>query len=189
MPVFDPEGEGYDYETALRYGMGPDGTGENLGHWGSRVELNDQDRPAGYPVGTGLMLKGAKHMSWDKALLGEKQAGYNVLKIGNRYYSVPKQFRGLRPDGTPKGSGWLGELPRPVSMDPGKTRPGVSTELSVGVDFGNGEQLIPTLVPTLSHPEVQWLLNNQGLPPDPIMQKAVDFARQRMRQGLSPFKD
>ena len=91
---------------------------------------------------------------------------------------------GYREDGTPKvGSGWLGQLPRPGG--------GFSSELSIGVDIGDGkETLIPTLVPTLSPQEVQWLLNN---PPDPkkipksIVNKAVAHARNRIGQGQSPF--
>ena len=89
--VFDAESDGYDYDTAKRYGMGPDGTGENLGHWGSRVELNEKDRPKDLPEGTGIMLKGAKHETWDKALKGEDDAGYDVVKRGDRYYSIPRK--------------------------------------------------------------------------------------------------
>jgi len=82
---FNADGEGYDYETARRYQMQPDSTG----HWGSRVELNDRDRPKNLPDGTGLMLKGSKHETWDKAVTGEQEAGYKIIKQGDRYYSVP----------------------------------------------------------------------------------------------------
>lgn len=85
---FDAESSDYDYETAKRYKMGPDETG----HWGSRVELGEEDLPEDMPKGTGLMLKGAGHETWDKALTGEEEAGYNVVKRGKRYYSVPKNF-------------------------------------------------------------------------------------------------
>lgn len=85
---FNPEGAGYDYETAVKYGMaaGPDA------HWGSRVELDRALQQAlGLPEGSGIMLKGATHPTWDKALMGEDQAGFRVIKgPDGRYYSVPK---------------------------------------------------------------------------------------------------
>ncbi|NBV72503.1 MAG: hypothetical protein EBR60_10790, partial [Burkholderiaceae bacterium] len=39
--VFNPEGADYDYQTAMAYGMGPTGTGEDLGHWGSVAPTSD----------------------------------------------------------------------------------------------------------------------------------------------------
>jgi hypothetical protein len=49
----------------------------------------------------------------------------------------------LRPDSTIKGSGFLGAIPR---LDNPKD---ISTELSIGIDWGSGEKLIPTMVGTL----------------------------------------
>lgn len=87
----------------------------------------------------------------------------------------------LRPDNTLKGTGYFGVLPRPGG--------GVSTELSTGVDFGQGETLIPLLVPTLNKTEVDHLLSTspQDPIPRPILDKAVSFAKQRLSSGLSPF--
>jgi len=74
MPgVFDPEGPGYDYETAIKFGLGPDITG----HWPSRVPQ------------TGLILKGRKHKTWPLTVEGEKKAGYIIIKRNGRYYSLP----------------------------------------------------------------------------------------------------
>ncbi len=87
---FDPEGDGYDMDTARRYGMTPAPDGPNKGHWGTRVELNERDRPKGFPEGTGIMLKGKKHKTWDLGVRGEDEAGYKVVKHKGRYYSVPK---------------------------------------------------------------------------------------------------
>lgn len=85
---------------------------------------------------------------------------------------------GYRQDGTAKGTGFLGVLQRPDG--------GISTEISIGVNIDGREVEIPTLVPTLTKAEVQSLLN--GDQPSPaIVQKAVDHARSRMAQGLSPF--
>lgn len=71
---FDPEGAGYDYQTALKYGARPDETG----HWPSRVPQ------------TGMLLKGRGHPTWEKTVRGEKEAGHEIVKVGDRYISVPK---------------------------------------------------------------------------------------------------
>jgi hypothetical protein len=99
--------------------------------------------------------------------------------------SNPNSFR---PDGTKKGSGFLGGMKR--LDDP----TGVSSEISIGVDWGSGEKLIPTMVPTLDSNEINYLLST---PEDKIFesnpelgkkieQKAVRFAKERESQGL-PF--
>lgn len=73
--AFDPEGEGYDYETANRTGgmfSSPDG------HYFSR----DPE--------SGMILKGRGHETFDKTIAGETSAG-NVITKGEdgRYYSNP----------------------------------------------------------------------------------------------------
>jgi hypothetical protein len=91
---------------------------------------------------------------------------------------------GYRKDGTPKGKGFLGLLKR--------KKGGVSSEISIGVDFGDGEVEIPTMVPTLDKNELNYLLNDwdEKKPiPESIKQKAIQHAIQRMKQGLSPFYD
>lgn len=71
---FDPEGEGYDYFTAYKYGLRPDATG----HWPSREPT------------TGVLLKGRKHKTWKLTERGEAKAGYTIVKRDGRYYSVKK---------------------------------------------------------------------------------------------------
>jgi len=69
---FDPEGDGYDYETAQKHGIKPDKTG----HWQSREPK------------TGLILKGRKHKTWNLTEEGERKAGYTIFKgKDSRYYS------------------------------------------------------------------------------------------------------
>ncbi len=101
---------------------------------------------------------------------------------------VPKQDGmvipnyGLRENGTPKGKGWLGELP----MQDGSNK--VATELSIGVDFDGKETLIPSIVPTLNQEELTHLLSG-GEPTPEIINKAVEHARQFISIGKSPFVD
>jgi hypothetical protein len=89
--AFNPQGEDYDYETALAYGMGPDGTGENAGHWGSVAPTSDDERMLhGLPEDSYVVLKGKSHPTFDKAKAAEKERGSKITKAGKRYYSVPK---------------------------------------------------------------------------------------------------
>jgi hypothetical protein len=93
---------------------------------------------------------------------------------------------GSRPDGGKKGSGFFGEIKRPDGN--------VMTEISIGVGLNGKEVNIPLIVPTLDKKEMQYLLRNDPnspqfmdkLPPS-IMNKAVDHAVMRMKEGKSPF--
>ena len=95
----------------------------------------------------------------------------------------------LRPDNTVKGTGFLGAIPR---FDNPKDS---STELSIGIDWGTGEKLIPTMVPTLDDNELKYLLSTpadklNSVNPDlnkSITRKAVEFAKERESKGLSFF--
>ena len=95
---------------------------------------------------------------------------------------------GLRNDGkTHKGTGWLGELKLPNG--------GVATEYTMQSDAvkdADGKRIdFPTLVPTLTKDEVDMMVNdiipNNKSVPDEIVQKAVDFARMRLANGMSVF--
>lgn len=72
---FDPEGSGYDYDSARKHGLGPDKTG----HWPSRVPR------------TGLILKGRKHPTWKKTVDEEKKKGYGIGKKDGRYISKKRK--------------------------------------------------------------------------------------------------
>ena len=85
---------------------------------------------------------------------------------------------GLRPNGTPKGQGWLGPLP--MTDNSGK----IATELTIGVD---GED-IPLLVPTLTQDEIDHLLSG-GSPTREMVDKAVGFSHERRQKGLSVYAD
>jgi hypothetical protein len=73
MAKFDPNGSGYDFESAQAAGLGPDETG----HWPSRVPQ------------TGLILKGRKHPTYHKTVKAENKLGYSIIEgPGGRYYSL-----------------------------------------------------------------------------------------------------
>lgn len=69
--IFDPEGLGYDFESAQIAGLKPD----ESGHWPSRDPK------------TGLILKGMNHPTIDKTLAEEEKLGYKIYKRDGRYYS------------------------------------------------------------------------------------------------------
>lgn len=87
---------------------------------------------------------------------------------------------GLRPDGTPKGRGWLG----PIRLENGQ----VATELSVGVSLNGKERLIPAIVPGLTNAEIEYMKKG-GDPREnkQIMDKAIAHARRQLESGKSPF--
>lgn len=90
---FDPEGADYDYTTAQSYGMGPtgDGTAENKGHWGSVAPASESARKKyNLPDESYMILKGRSHETFPKAVAAEEARGFEVIKYGDRYYSVPK---------------------------------------------------------------------------------------------------
>jgi len=76
--AFNPDSDGYDYETAKKMGISPD----ESGHWPSRVPE------------TGLILKGAKHPTFYKTEEEEKRLGYQIVKKDGRYYSLPVNSQG-----------------------------------------------------------------------------------------------
>ena len=88
---------------------------------------------------------------------------------------------GKRPDGTPKGKGYFGEIPHP-------TERGVfSTELTIGVELSGKDYNIPLLVPTLTKAEIDAVM--VGKENETIIKKAVEHAKTRMSQGKSPYAD
>ena len=91
------------------------------------------------------------------------------------------QFDSLRPNGTPKGRGFFGELARPDKR--------VSTEISIGVPIGGKETLIPSMVPTLNKAELDELLSlpEGKIPSLAIRQKAQLHAEERIKMGLPVF--
>ena len=103
-------------------------------------------------------------------------------------FGIARRNDDLRADGTKKGRGYLGELKR---LDGG-----ISTELSVGVNFDGKEIEIPSIIPGLEKEELDYLLNTKPSSKmweapigQTIIRKATKHARQRMDKGKSPFFD
>ena len=72
---FNPEGKGYDYDSARGAGIKPN----KSGHWPSREPKS------------GLILKGTSHPTFKKTVEGERKAGYSIYQKNNRYYSRKKK--------------------------------------------------------------------------------------------------
>ena len=72
--------------------MGPTGTGENKGHWGSVTMASDADKKKfGLPDDSYIVLKGRNHETWNKAVDAEAARGSEIVKFGSRYFSVPRK--------------------------------------------------------------------------------------------------
>lgn len=86
-----------------------------------------------------------------------------------------------RHDGSRKGNGYFGNLRVSDGV--------VATEVSIKANVDGKDMDIPSLVPTLTRGEVDTILHLKrgDTIPDEIKQKAIDFARQRMSQGKSPY--
>lgn len=109
----------------------------------------------------------------------------SLSKLADQLYPPPDESwrgkdygYGQRQDGTHKGPGFMGELKRPDGD--------ISTELSIGVEIDGKEMEIPMIVPTLSKKELNHLLDG-GEPTDDIVNKAVEHAQTRIKEGKSPF--
>jgi hypothetical protein len=139
------------------------------------------------------------HGGPNRAMWGPKTEAYaaNVfsrLALHNGEASAPTQLSSgqydtsdweKRPDGTTKGTGFLGVYSRPDGT--------VSSEISVGLPINGKEMDVPTMVPGLTPQELNWLLTTPVARvakelPDSIRQKAIAHAKARIAAGLSPFK-
>jgi len=146
-----------------------------------------QDSPGGNPV-FGILNSALQKQNSGSGRFGELGAAgldslfdwLNTSRTSNKGKVDPNT---LRTDGSAKGPGYFGTLPRPDGR--------VSTELSVGVESDGNNWLIPALVPTLNKTQVDTLLNmppNGKIPPE-IMERVYKHALYRKGQGKSPFAD
>lgn len=85
---------------------------------------------------------------------------------------------GNRIDGTPKGlTGWLGNIPSVNNT--------IANELSVTVDFGDGDVLAPLLNP-YNKEHAEYLARGEKPTPE-MFDNAARWAFDRARQNMSPF--
>lgn len=91
---FNPEGSGYDMESAKSVGMEPTIDPEDgLPHYGSVIETTkEQQEKFGLPEESYMLLKGKQHETWDKAVQGEAERGFRIKKFGDRYFSIPAEI-------------------------------------------------------------------------------------------------
>jgi len=87
-----------------------------------------------------------------------------------------------RPDGSMKGSGWLGVHKTPSGSD--------VTEYSVGIEIDGKQMDIPTMVPGLTKAEVEQVITAAEygeFPNRSVMDKAVSHARKMLAAGKSVY--
>ena len=136
-----------------------------------------------------------------EALEAKGLAGNEAMKLEEARANAPKSQREavgrleplsadtMRNDGvTRKGNGYLGVLRTSDGMDVSEI-----TTSSSDVKVNGKEIDFPTLVPTLSKEEVDLLLNdilpNDKPLPAPILKKAIDHARKRIKEGKNVFAE
>lgn len=136
-----------------------------------RARIESQFKSLGVPAPSDALI--LQNYLREMQQPGASQPGVSQAPIDRRTWSP-------RADGTAKGDGFFGALRRPDG--------GVMTEYSVSADLKNADGTpldFPTLVPTLTAPEVQSLLTaKEGDPIDPaIVRKAQAYAQDRIRAG------
>jgi hypothetical protein len=95
---------------------------------------------------------------------------------------------GSRPDGTPKGTGWLGEIKRPDGT--------VMTEVTTGVNLNGREVNIPLVTPKATKEDLEYLKSAdvKGKDfyknmPKGLMDRAVNHAVKQMKAGKPVYKN
>ena len=133
--------------------------------------------------GEKMRAPGSKGAPTDKSFCqSKKTAKKPVKKMADGGPSYGKRL-----DKTEKGRGWLGEHLSPKGK--------IVTEMSVGVNLGGKERLLPAMVPGLTRGQVERLVSGKFNPKSrnpedtAIMRRAVAHAKRQLTQGRSPFKD
>lgn len=126
----------------------------------------------------GPTKKAANALSLIQSLIEQEKLSE---KLGSSFAEQSANY-GQRPNGTNKGTGYLGEL----QMQDGSGD--VATEMTIGVNFDGKETDIPAIVPTLSREQIEYITKGGDINKrKDIIQKAVDHAKKRMKDGLSPY--
>ena len=103
---FNAEGDGYDMARAKASGMEVARFGPNAEHWGAVAPTSEKERAEfALPEDSYVLLKGRQHETWDLAVQAENDRGYRVVKLGDRYYSVPAYYIPPAPKEGEQGGG------------------------------------------------------------------------------------
>ena len=150
------------------------------------VPIPDDAQTVSRDQETGRMTMGPQHPDFAKSIDTDRRAGYGTYratsgdKEGSLFSLKPSS---LRSDYTKKSKyGWIGER----TMTDGSDRK-VTDLAARGKLMHNGELVsYPLLVPTLTQAELGELLKGGDIPLS-VQGKAIDHAKGRLEQGLSPF--
>lgn len=134
-------------------------------------------------IGTGITMKQWRPSASRLLAAGAvapMAVGLDSLRLLHEEGAPDKSAWDLRPDGTVKGTGWLGVIPGPKGSE--------MSEFSVSTDF-NGGRDFPLIIPTTTPAELDIIRNlKEGeQPPKEMILKAEAFARKRVSEGKSPF--
>jgi len=97
--IFDPEGSGYDMESALKAGFKADETG----HWATRIPSGPEE---------GLILKGMKHKTIGLSKAVDEKMGYKWIKKNGRYYSIKQKMEPIPFDIDEYMNSWNASQPK-----------------------------------------------------------------------------
>lgn len=152
FPSFDPEGSGYDYDTARKLGIKPD----ESGHWPS------------FDPQTGMLLKGKDHPTIDKTLAEELRLGNKLVQIDGRWYSRPKEkihrFRRRpieRPEPLPPDTGE--RYLEPAEEKPLMERGVEAVERALGIDIKTAKEK-PVPADIAAQSTIELLAKEEGVP-------------------------
>tara|TARA_B100000902_G_C27300439_1_gene912466 strand:+ start:247 stop:2652 length:2406 start_codon:yes stop_codon:yes gene_type:complete len=175
LPVFDPEGSGYDYDTAKQVGgmfSSPDG------RWYSTV-------PSGQSAG--MILKGTGNPTYDNTVQGETGVG-NVITQGadGRYYATPETLPNV---GSPSGLMEMDGASMPAYLPP----TGAPSRGQAMMASPNNPPAVqgntPIRLDQLQQPVEDVSYLPEGSYSDPYMEEMREVMRQLEMQGESipPF--
>ena len=87
---FDPEGRGYDYATFAEFD--PEGLRKFI-----KAGRKKRKHLGSLDPRTGKVLKGRQHPTWDLMKQEERILGNLIMRLKDRYYSVPKKRSKIGP--------------------------------------------------------------------------------------------
>ena len=164
-------------EAAMAYGMEGRADGGPV-NAGQPYVVGERGPEVIVPHQSGTVVPNIVEMGGGKYAVGPDLRDYMTMP----FMADPAKPDNWREDGSLKGGGFLGSLKTPDVR--------TATEYSVGVNINGKDIDVPSLVPTLTRAEVQQTLAaaaNGKFPPQSVIDKAAEFAKQRMMSGLSVF--